>query len=111
AEIYLLGTSQQGRDLVAEACKPILAAAGNAAGRATDRRLQHRHPGILIGKISRQINLERRLYIEESFRLFTHGDLRNLQWVDEFVARELKARRRHLAIERSVLVALHLHRV
>ena len=54
------------------ACSPIAA-------------LQHRHPGVLIRQIARQIDLVRRLHIEERFGLFAHGDLRDLERIDELV--------------------------
>ena len=53
--------------------EPVAAAAGQAAGRAAAGRLQHRHPGVLVGHVARQIDLVRRLHIEERFGLVLHA--------------------------------------
>jgi len=73
--------------------------------------LQHRDPRHLVGEIAFQVDLRRRLDIEEGFGLVLHADLRDLERVDELFGGELKARRRDLTGEAAVLVALHLHGV
>src|SRR5262249_24924587 len=101
----------QARDLALERFEPLLAAARQAARGAARSRLQHRHPGVLVAEIVRQIYLVRRLDIEERLGPVLDRDLRDLERVNQLVAAELEARRRDFPGKGAVLVALHLHGV
>src|SRR4051812_21209040 len=93
AEIELIGPRQKSWNLPLVVLEPVFTAARDAARSAADCCLQHRYPCVLIGEITGQIDFERRLHVEERFRLFTHGDLRDLQGINELIAGELKAGR------------------
>src|SRR5207244_636904 len=106
-EVEQAGPLHELWNLPLEIVEPNLPAARKTAG-ATDRALQHRQPGVLIGEVARQIDLVRRLHIEQRLSLVAHRNLRDLQRINELVGREAKTRRRDFAVEGAVLVALHL---
>ena len=110
-EAEFTGPGHQRWDLRTERLEPLFAASLNAAGRAAHAGLQHRHPRHLVGEVPLHVDLRRRLHVEQRLGLVLHRDLRDLQRIDELVGGELEPRRRHLAGEGAVLVALHLHRV
>src|SRR5205807_1240389 len=62
-----------------------LSAAFDPARFAARRRLQHRHPRVLETVIALEIDLVRRLNIEQRLGLVLHGELRDLQGIDELV--------------------------
>ena len=66
---------------------------------------------VLVAHVALQIDLVRRLHVEERFRLVLHRDLRDLERIDEFIGRELEARGSDFTGIGAILVLLHLHGV
>src|SRR5262249_11910959 len=77
-EAQLLVALHQAADLVVDGGQPVAALAGQAAGRAATRRLQHRHPGPLVALVALDVHLGRRLLVEQCLGLSLHGDLRDI---------------------------------
>ena len=116
-EAEFLALLQQRRDLVLDRLEPVVGLARQVVGaedalrRTSPGRSAASAPTVLVGQVARQVDLVRRLHVEQGLGLVLDADLRDLERVDELLAGELEAGRRDFAGEGAVLVLLHLHGV